>query len=231
MRSARTIFIKQAIDTARNPMVLVMFVIFPVVALIMTQLIALPNDDIPNNMFVTMMGAIFAGMGLITSMASIIAEDSEHKSLRFLVMAGVKPQEYLIGTGGFILLAGTIASLCFALIGDFSVEEFLKFFTVMVLSTTASIILGATIGMLAKNQQAATALGLPLAMIIGFTPMIATFNETVERVSSVLYTQQLNVIVNDFSENFSLAVLVIVLNILVFAVLFILAYKKRGLRG
>ena len=231
MRSAKTIFIKQAIDMFRNPMVLVMFVIFPVVALIMTELVAKSNDDIPNNMFVTMMAAIFAGMGLITSMAGIIAEDIERKSLRFLVMAGVKPHEYLLGTGGFILLAGTVTSVIFALIGDFTAVEFIKFLAVMITGAAASIILGAAIGMLSKNQQSATSLGMPAAIILGFTPMIAGFNQTVEKAASILYTQQLNVIVNDFSANFAKALAVIGVNIAVLVVLFVLAYKKKGLSG
>lgn len=230
MRSARTIFIKQAKDMFRNTGVLIMFIIFPAVAFIMTQLIAKSNDAIPSNMFVTMMAAIFAGMGLITSMSSIIAEDIERKSLRFLVMAGVKPHEYLLGTGGFVLLAGSITSVVFALIGDFTTVELLKFLAVMILSVAASIILGASIGMLAKNQQAATAIGMPVAMILGFTPMIATFNKTVEKMASALYTQQLNVIVNDFSANFTKALAVIGANILVLIVLFIWAYRKRGLK-
>ena len=229
MRSAKTIFIKQAKDMFRNPTVLVMFVVFPAVALIMTQLIAKSNDDIPNNMFVTMMAAIFAGMGLITSMAGIIAEDIERKSLRFLVMAGVKPQEYLLGTGGFILLAGTVTSVLFALIGDFTITELIKFLTVMILSTVASIVLGASIGILSKNQQAATAISMPIAMILGFAPMIAAFNETVEKATSILYTQQLNVIVNDFSANFSKAIIVIGVNIVVLLLLFIFAYKTKKL--
>ncbi len=230
MRSIKAILTKQAKDMFKNPMVLVMFILFPAVALIMTELIAKGNDDIPNNMFVTMMAAIFAGMALITSMAGIIAEDKEKKSLRFLVMAGVKPHEYLVGTGGFVLLMGVAVSLIFALIGDFSAEEFVKFIIVMVSSTAASIILGASIGMLSKNQQAATAIGIPFAMILGFTPMIANFNETIERAASILYTQQLNVIVNDFSANIGKAMLVMGINIAVLIVVFVVAYKKKGLR-
>lgn len=231
MRSVRTIFMKQAKDMFRNTGVLVMFIVFPAVALVMTQLIARGNSEIPSNMFVTMMAAIFAGMGLITSMSSIIAEDIERESLRFLIMAGVKPHQYLLGTGGFILLAGSVTSVAFALIGDFTGIELLKFLVVMVLSVAASILLGATIGLLAKNQQAATAIGMPIAMVIGFTPMVAPFNEIVAQMSSVLYTQQLNVIVNDFSANFARAVLVIGGNIAVLVVLFIVAYRKKELKA
>ncbi len=231
MRSAKAIFIKQAKDIFRNPMALIQFIIFPAVALIMTELVEKPNKDIPHNMFITMMSAIFAGMALITTMAGVIAEDKERKSVRFLIMAGVKPHEYIMGTGGFILLAGVIVSVVFGLIGDFTGTEFAKFLTVMIASTVASIMLGASIGMLTKNQQAAIAVAMPVAVILGFTPMIASFNETVEKVARVLYTQQLNVVVNDFSTSFSKAMTVIGINIGILLVLFTLAYKKKGLKG
>jgi len=231
MRSIKAIFIKQAKDMIKNPSVLVMFIVFPAVALIMTELIAKSNQDIPNNMFVTMMAAIFAGMGLVTSSCAVIAEDIERKSLRFLIIAGVKPHQYLIGTGGFFLIAGAITSVVFALIGDFTITETIKFLSVMIAGSATSIVLGALIGMLSKNQQAATALSMPIAVIIGFTPMVASFSETVEKYASILYTQQINVIVNDFSANFAQALMVIGINIVVLLMLFIITYRKKGLKG
>ncbi|MDR1703057.1 MAG: hypothetical protein LBS19_00005 [Clostridiales bacterium] len=90
----------------------------------------------------------------------------------------------------------------------------------------ASIILGASIGMLAKNTQAATAVSTPVSMILWFTPMISSFNKTVEKAASVMYTQQLNVIVSDPVANFPKAMLVIGINIAVLAALFIFAYRK-----
>ncbi len=231
MRSVKALFIKQAKDILKNPMVLVQFLVFPVVAWVMTELVAKASPDIPDGMFVAMMAPIFAGMALITAMAGVIAEDIENKSLRFLVMAGVKPHEYLLGTGGFTLLAGVLVSIWFGLIGGFAGEELAKFLLVMIASVVASLLLGAAIGMLSKNQQTATAIGVPVAMLIGFLPMIATFNESIERVASVLYTQQLNVIVNDSAANLPEAMLVMGLNGVVLVALFIVAYKKKGLRA
>jgi len=230
MRSIKAIFIKQAKDMFKNPAVLVQFIIFPAVALVMTELVSKSNEYIPTNMFVTMMAAIFAGMALITSTASIIAEDMERKSLRFLVMAGVKPQEYLLGVGGFILLAGSVVSVIFGLIGYFTWVELAMFLLVMITGVAASVILGAIIGILSKNQQAATAISMPVAIVLGFSPMIANYNKTVEKIAGVFYTQQLNVIVNDFSANFPKAMLVIVLNMTVLLFFFVIAYKKRGLK-
>ena len=82
MRISKAIFTKQLKDILNNPMALVMFILFPAVALLMTLFVARGNDDIPPNMFVTMMAAIFAGMGLITTVSDSIAEDIERKCLR-----------------------------------------------------------------------------------------------------------------------------------------------------
>jgi len=232
MKIIKAIFTKQAKDMFKNPAVLIMFIIFPAVAFIMTVFVTIPENDLmSDNMFVTMMAAIFAGMGLITAVAGAIAEDIEQKSLRFLVIAGVKPHQYLLGIGGFFLLAATVTALVFNLIGGFTGMDGLKFLTVMITGTAASILLGATIGMWSKNAQAAGGLATPIAVIIGFTPMIANFNETVEKFAGILYTQQINVIVNDFSTDMQQPLLVIAANMAVFVGLFVAAYRKKGLRG
>jgi ABC-2 type transport system permease protein len=229
MRSIKAVFAKQAKDLMKSPMGLVMFLTFPAVAALMTFLVKI--EDLPPNMFVTMMAAIFAGMGLITAVSDATAEDIERKCLRFLVIAGVKPHQYLIGTGGFYLLAGAVTAAIFALIGTFTMEETFKFLAIVIAGVAASIMLGATIGIYSKNRQVATSLAMPAAVLVGFTPMIATFNETIERVAGVLYTQQINVIVNDFSAGLWKPLLVIAANIAVLTVLFIIAYKKKGLKG
>jgi len=229
MRSTKAIFIKQATDFMKSPMALVMFLVFPTVAFIMTKFVDV--EGMPPNMFVTMMAAIFAGMGLITVASDAIAEDIERKSLRFLVIAGVKPHQYLIGTGGFFLIAGTVTAVVFALIGYFTIVETAKFLAVMITGLAASVLLGATIGIFSKNRQTATALGMPAALIVGFVPMLANFNETIEKLGGFLYTQQINVIVNDFTIDIWRPLLVIGANIMVLTLLFVFAYKKKGLKG
>ncbi|MDR0983644.1 MAG: ABC transporter permease [Ruminococcus sp.] len=229
MRSAKAIFNKQLRDTFKNRMVLVQFFIFPIMAFIMTELVAKSDDTIPNNIFVTMFGAMFVGMMPLMTSAVAIAEDREHKSLRFLIMAGVKPWEYLFGIAGFFLLLSSIASVIFGLIGGFKGIEFFKFLIVLIIGAVASTILGAVIGIISKNQQAATALGMPVAMVFAFCPMISEFDKTVEKVSSIFYTQQINILVNDFSVSMMKPFLIIAANVVVFAILFIIVYSKKGI--
>ena len=231
MKSIKAVFIKQAKDMIKNPIALLPFLIFPVVALIMTELVAKGNDDIDNGMFVIMMAAIFAGFGLLQSASAAISEDIEKRSLRFLVLAGVKPHQYLLGVGGFLLLAGIAVSAAFGLVGGFTGMDFIKFFTIMAAGSFASITLGVTIGMLSKNQQAAAGLTMPVALIFGFTPMIAQFNKTIENFTWLFYTRQINEVVNDFSAGLAKPLTVIGVNIIAFIVLFIVAYTKKGLKG
>ncbi|MCL2632007.1 MAG: ABC transporter permease [Coriobacteriia bacterium] len=229
MRSAKAIFIRQATDLFKNRLVMVQYIIFPVVAFIFTEMVAKADESIPDYMFVSMFAAIFAGMTLVATTAGVIAEDRENKSLRFLIMAGVKPHEYLLGIGGVILAASFLVSLAFALMGGFSAANFARFLTIMMLSSTASILLGASIGMLVRNQQAATAIGMPVAMILGFGPMLAMFNTTVEKIFSFFYTQQLNVVANDFTVDLTKPITIVLVNIAFLLVLFTVAYRKKGL--
>ena len=88
-----------------------------------------------------------------------------------------------------------------------------------------------SIGIYAKNQQAATGLSMPIAVVIGFAPMVAQFNERVESFVGFLYTQQINVVANDFTAGITRPLAVIWINIAVLAVLFVIAYARKGLRG
>ena len=239
MRSVKAIFKKQLKDVLKNMGVLIQFIIFPTVAFAMTQLVARGNDDIPDTMFITMMASVFVGMALIPTVAGIIAEDKERQSLRFLVMAGVKPSGYLLGIGGVIFCVSLLPSLAFTLMGRFSGEQFLLFMSAMMFGVVASTILGLTIGIHAKNQQAATGLAMPFAMVLGFAPMIATFNEPMMRFTRFLYTQQIDIILSSFdsaaghpsANNVLESFGIIGVNIVVTGVLFAVAFAKKGLQS
>ena len=57
MRSARAMFKKQLLDTMKNRLILIQFIIMPVMAFLLTELVAKASDDIPDRMFVTMFAA------------------------------------------------------------------------------------------------------------------------------------------------------------------------------
>jgi len=228
MRSVNAVFGKQTRILLKNKEMLIQFLLFPAVAIIFNLMIGY-QPGMAENMFVKMMASVFAGMGLITVSAGIIAEDRERKSLRLLIMAGVKPQSYLVGISAAIMLGAIFSSLAFGFAASFSGADFFRFLAIMLLGALASTLLGATIGILAKNQQAATSLSMPVAVVLGFGPMISAFNETVGRVLYPFYTQQINVVIENVSESILRPALISLANIVVLTILFVLAYRKKGL--
>ena len=257
MMGFKAIFKKQAKIFLSNPAVLIQFAIFPFLAFIInilidfegmaegieyvdgltqemvTFILDMMTGTMPN--MTTMQATMFAGMALIPVVAGFIAEDIERKSLRFLMMAGVKPSPYLLGIGGVVMLVSFFTTIAFAFIGEFSGTDFWIFTAAMMSGVAGSIMLGATIGILTKNQQTATALAMPVALIFGFGPMLAQFNERIAEWLSILYTQQLNVVadyLNMVSTDTPLwqSFTIMWANVAVLGILFAIVYRSRGLK-
>ncbi|MCL2360381.1 MAG: ABC transporter permease [Defluviitaleaceae bacterium] len=247
MSSTKAIFKKQLKGSVKNPETLIQFMIYPVMALVMgvmtnidfegyylpQEMIDAMMANMPN--LATMMATMFAGMALIPTVAGIIAEDIEKKSLRFLVMAGVKPSAYLIGVGSVIFFVSALTTVAFGFIAGFGGMDFLIFSASMLAGVAASIVLGATIGILTKNQQAATALSMPIALVLGFGPMAAQFNDTAARVLHIFYTQQLNVVADNLNHPYLATTpiwqsfVIMGANILVVGVLFVVVFRRKGM--
>jgi ABC-2 type transport system permease protein len=228
MKSVNAIFVKQSKDMFRNIGVLVMFIVFPIIALAMNRLIAGNVPGMEETHFVSMMASMFIGMGLIMSIATIIAEDRESGSIRFLVIAGVKPMNYLLGVGGVVFVFSIVTSGAFGLIGGIAVSQAASFMAVMLSGAIASILLGAIIGLMAKNVQAATGLTMPLGMALGLGPMAAGFNETVARVFDIFYTKQVSLVIENPYISIVRPLTIIWINIAILAIAFALVYKKKG---
>lgn len=240
MNHIKAIFKKQVKDTLKNPTTLLQFIIFPGVAWAMN--LVLKRTDMPPEMIaempnmVLMMASIFAGMGLIPVVTGMIAEDRERKSLRFLTMAGIKSSSYLLGIGLVVFIISGVTSLAFAFLTDFTGTDFWIFLASMLSAVVGSILLGALFGIISNNPQAGSALAVPVALILGFGPMMAQFNSTVARFLKFFYTQQLNTITDvllgydglsaDLLQSFG----IMWANVAVLAVLFALIYKRKGVR-
>jgi len=229
MISANAIFIKQFKDITKNSDVLSQFIIYPVMAFIMTTVIDMNMPGMLESFFITMFAGMFVGMAFIGSVAAAIAEDIEKNALRFLLMAGVKSHQYLLGLGGVFLTIALIGSIAFSIMmPGANATQMLLMLLSMVLGGAASILIGAIIGMKSKNQQEAIGTGALVGMVISFGPFIANIsqNETLQRIFRILYT--MNFVDEDTStmeaiESFG----IILANILVFALIFTWVYGKH----
>lgn len=229
MRNVCAVFLKQVKETFKNQAILIQFVLFPVFAFVLEN--AIQVDDLPEHYFVKMFSAMFVGMAPLTAMSSILSEEKEANTLRALLMSNVKPVEYLLGVGSYILFMCMAGAAALGLCGEYTGRDFGTFLLVMGLGILTSILVGAVIGICSKNQMAATSVTVPVMMVFSFLPMLSIFNETIAKVAKFTYSQQVSLLINGIgtaditSEN----LVILGTNMAVAVVLFLAAFRKKGL--
>ena len=227
MKNSIIIIKKELKDTLKNKTVLIQFVLFPIMTLVMENLIKM--EGMPELFFTKLFSIMYIGMAPLTSTASIISEEKEKNTLRVLTMANVKPWEYLLGVGLYVWLicmcgAGVIAT---GLSGD----EIPFYMGVMAIGFVISIVAGACVGIYSKNQMTATSIVMPVMLVLAFAPMIAMFNDKIERFARFFYTQQLRTILDKMSfDGMKMeSVVILIINALVMIILFSVFFKRKGL--
>jgi len=227
MHNIGVIVKKQLKDTIKNKTVLIQFLMFPVLTLIFEHAINIP--DMPELFFTKLFAVMYMGMAPLTSMAAIISEEKEKNTLRVLMMANVKPWEYLAGVGIYIW------AICMAGAGVMATSlpaaDIPFFLSVMAVGFIISILAGACVGIIAPNQMVSTSMVMPVMLILSFVPMLAMFNDKIEKIARIFYTQQLRTLLNNMTfdgiKPESLAVIAV--NALLAATLFFVAFKRKGL--
>ena len=227
MRNIGVIIKKQIKDTLKNKTVLIQFVMFPVLTLIFENAINIP--DMPELFFTKLFSVMYMGMAPLVAVASIIAEEKEKNTLRVLTMANVKAWEYLAGIGIYVW------TICMAGAGVMAITlssgDIPFYLGVMAAGFIISIAIGACIGIIASNQMAATSLSLPVMLIFSFMPMLAMFNDKIEKIAGIFYTQQIRELLGNmtFDGIKTETMLVVAVNALLALSLFFVAFKRKGL--
>lgn len=227
MHNTGVIIKKQIKDTLKNKTVLIQFVMFPVLTLIFENAINIP--DMPELFFTKLFSVMYMGMAPLVAVASIIAEEKEKNTLRVLTMANVKAWEYLAGIGIYVW------TICMAGAGvmatTLSSGDIPFYLGVMAAGFIISIAIGACIGIIASNQMAATSLSLPVMLIFSFMPMLAMFNDKIEKIAGIFYTQQIRELLGNmtFDGIKTETMLVVAVNALLAISLFFAAFKRKGL--
>ncbi len=236
MRNIRTdirqivaIFIKQLKDTKQNKTVLFQFILLPVLALITSYVMP---KEVSQQSLVPTFTTMYISMIPISCMCSVIAEEREKGTLLSLRMAGVSGGQYLLGIGGCLFIECFFGVILLSPLGEYNVKELAQYLVISSVGILASLLIGATIGLITKNQMSATACSAPVSVIFSFVPTLASMNEKIAQFSKYLYTQQLNNLFQKIGQTAFEQRNIVILgaNIFMFCVLFILIYRKKGLQ-
>lgn len=231
LRHSLAIFKKQVLDTIKNSGVLLQFILFPLLAFVLTKTVVAGNNALPDDYFIKMFSSMYIGMSPAVAIGGIIAEEKEKGCLRSLFMNTVKPTEYLLGVSLYVFIMCLIGSVILALGGNYSTDQFLAYFLIMALGIICSILLGATIGVVSSNQMAAHSMIIPITMVIAFLPLISMFNEKFKDFSKYLYSQQASDMMGrlDIQSMESMQIIIYGVNMLVLLICFVYFYKKKGM--
>ncbi len=230
MKHMITIIQKQLLDTLKNKPILIQFILFPLFSIIMTY--AIQIQEMPENFFVNLFATMYIGMAPLVSISAIISEEKEKNTLRVLLMADVSPTQYLIGIGSYVFFMCIMGGMVFCfLLNNVTNIQRIFFLFIMGIGIITSIIIGACIGVGSKNQMSATSVTIPVMMIFSFMPMLSMFNDKIQKVSKIIYSEQIRNLINNLenSRNDMENIAVIIINIILFGILFCVLYKKRGL--
>lgn len=231
MKKVRTIFLKQIKDTIKNKAVLIQFVLFPLMAVILEN--AVKIADMPEHFFVLMFSSMYVGMAPLTCISAIISEEKETGTLGMLRMSNVRAWEYLVGIGVYVFVLCMAGSCVFVWVGEYKGWRMGAFFAVLASGILISILIGAIIGLMSKNQMGATSVTVPVTMVFAFLPMLSLFNEKIREIAKFVYSYQIQDALGKIRETEGMKELVrgvqleiLVVNLLLAAVLFGVVYKR-----
>lgn len=217
------LFHKQLKDVFKNLPVLVLFIVYPVIAIIMTQ--AMKDQVGMGSFFVSIFATMHCVFTPIVATSSIITEEKEKNTLRVLIMSNVTLREYLLSIGGFILIATMLTSGIFLFLIDLTPANALLFLSGIASGCLISIILGVCIGLFSKNAAAANGLAVPFGMVFAFMPMLANFNQGIEAVSKFTFGQQVSYLLGGKALG-TFGIIVLCINFILLIVVSTVRFKR-----
>ena len=222
IRNCLAIFRKQKMEILRSKKNLLLFFVFPVALMVMCTL---DDNAVESLLLFTIMGDIMPPM---ISIASQVAEEREKGIIRGLIYIGVNSFEYLAGMMMCTAMFSFICSclMCSVIENKLDIAISLEIMLIHLVAIMCSMVIGAIIGVLAKNQVAVSAMVVPISICILFLSMLGVSKEKVHIVSQYFYSQTtLDVMIKNSVDKKD--ILIFLMNIFILTVMFVLFYKRR----
>ncbi len=190
---------KQVKDTCKNLQVLVLFFIFPIIAFVMSN--TLPTEAGGAMFFISLFATMHCVFAPLVAAASIIAEEKEKNTLRILILSNVTMPEYLIAIGCFIIFLTLLTGCSFLIMDPAIMAHGLSFMGILFMGCLVSASFGMCLGLQSRNASAANALAVPFGMIFSFVPMLASFDESIAKISRFTYGQQISFFITELKPD------------------------------
>jgi len=164
----------------------------------------------------------------VLCMATIIAEEKEKSTLNALITAGVKPIEYLLGIGIFVILNAVLSISIYLFRYHIEVGQIFYFYFITILGAICSTIIGGIVGLSAKRQSSVGPICTIISMILGVSTMMSNFSDKLYKVTSFFYAQQISNMYGNNQCIFKIdKISIVIIDIIILFAIFSVAYKKN----
>lgn len=166
--------------------------------------------------------------------ATFLAKDKEKNTLRTWMTSSVSSLEYLVSLMvPFLVLTMLLIVVVIGISGvAFDSINIPIFVLVVFLVALTAIILGMLIGLLSKNQMAASNNSILFMVVFFLIPTFSEMNQTLEEISAFIFTGVASKMVASFGDDGSPLILqdylVLIVSAFLAVVAFMVIYRKNG---
>ena len=174
---------------------------------------------------------MFVGSSPMLTVNNLVREDKNGGSLRALMLASVRPLEYITAVALFMLTVSGATALLMGLASGIGGIELLYFFAASLLGCLLTVLLACAVSFRNKSSANSIMLINILSLANGFIPLIGTFYPSANAVTKYWYTQQVkDIILSIFTgetKDIALSFGVMIATLTVFLALFIISFRKN----
>ncbi|MBO5111689.1 MAG: hypothetical protein J6D21_13360 [Clostridia bacterium] len=186
VKNVAAVAYKQWLDASAVKSIAVQFLLYPVLLWIFT----LGRDSAARTTLVAVLSPMLIGSSPMLTVHSLIREDKHSGALKALMLASVRPGEYMAGVSLFLIGISALASAFMGILGGVPIHTLLWFILAMTLTSTLTILLGCAASLRTANQSNAVLFISVFSLINGMIPALEALHPTIHTVTRFWYTQQ-----------------------------------------
>lgn len=227
LRRIKAVYKKQFFDKTSLRSMLFQSLIYPLMAIMFT----VSGDESEKFIMVSTLTPMFIGSSPMLTVNNLVRDDKNAGTLRALMLASVRPLEYITAVALFMLAVSGATALLMGLASGIGGIELLYFFAASMLGCLLTVLLACTVSFRNKSSANSIMLINILSIANGFIPLIGTFYPSANAVTKYWYTQQVkDIILSIFTgetKDIALSFGVMIATLSVFLALFIISFRKN----
>ena len=216
---------KQTMDTGMLRSVALQFLFYPLILLLFS------DSENAKTAVLSALAPMFIGSSPMLTVNSIMREDKSTGTLKALMLASVRPTQYMAGVGLFLIMTSAVASLLIGLLGGFEGLFLILFVAIMLMGSVSTILLGSAFSMRGGYRANAVTFIVVLSTLNGMIPILETVYPFVYKVTQFWYTQQIeraiSLLCADTTVGLGHSALIIGFNLVVFLFALVFSYRNN----